>query len=144
MFQVLRSRRAVVAFAFALVFGAGARQSIASGGHLLAPADEPKGYSLSRMAVLTAVFNTGQQSGNPLTPPPPDVPFCVLVSDATVKRGTMFYLPIYFTDNSGGTPPGFPKNLDDQEADAKFLDSAYLSAYNITNLIVEVDGALRT
>jgi len=105
------------------------------------PADaSPEGYSLMRIAKDTAVYNTGQMTSNPETPPPPDVPFHILVADATVRRGTLFYLPVFVADDSGGTPPGFPVDIQDQHADAAYLNSVLLSSYDVTDLIVQVDG----
>jgi hypothetical protein len=92
------------------------------------------------MAVLTAVYNSGITSGNPLTPPPPNVPFAILVADTTVRPGTMIYLPIFFLDDSGGAHPGFPADITDQEADADYLDSQVFDMFDVTAFIVQVDG----
>ena len=105
------------------------------------PADaSPNGYSLKRVAKATAVYNTGQMTSNPATPPPPDVPFHILVADTTVRRGTLFYLPVFVADDSGGTPAGFPTDIHDQHADAAYLNGVLLSSYDVTDLIVQVDG----
>jgi hypothetical protein len=113
---------------------------LAGDGNVLPASAKPNGYSLSAMAALTAVYNTGITSGNPLTPPPPDVPFEVLVADTTVKSGTMIYLPIFFLDDSGGAPPGFPSDITDQEADADYLDSQVFDQFGVTAFIVQIDG----
>jgi hypothetical protein len=113
------------------------------GGNVLPSSAKPKGYSLSQIAAATAVYNSGTTSGNPATPPPPDVPFEILAppaSDFTVSSGTMIYLPIFFWDDSGGAPPGFPTDITDQAADAAFLNSQALDLYGITAFIVQVDG----
>jgi hypothetical protein len=89
-------------------------------------------------AELTAVYNTGLSVG--LTPPPPDVPFHVLVSDATVDRGTILYVPIFFADDSGGTPAGFPRNVYDLRADEDYLLGYVLANYGVTAFVVQVDG----
>jgi hypothetical protein len=78
--------------------------------------------------------------GNPLTPPPPDVPFQILEGDATVKPGTTLYLPIFFADDSGGVPPGFPTNINDQQACANYLDDLVLNDFDVGAFIVQVDG----
>jgi hypothetical protein len=52
-----------------------AGSALAGGGNVLPASAKPKGYSLSEMAVATAVYSSGITSGNPATPPPPDVPF---------------------------------------------------------------------
>jgi len=112
----------------------------AGGGNVLPAQADPRGYSLSGIAVATAVFNTGQMTGNPATPPPPNVPFHVLVDDATVKPGTMLYLPIFVADDSGGAPAGFPANIADQDADADYLDDLVLNGFGVEAFIVQVDG----
>jgi hypothetical protein len=119
--------------------------ALAGGGNVLPSTAKPKGYSLSTIAVDTAVYNTGAQSGNPS--PPPDVPFEILVPssfDYTVPPGTMIYLPIFFEDDSGGAPPGFPSDITDQKACAEYLDSVALATFNVTAFIVQVDGKTTT
>jgi hypothetical protein len=117
-----------------------AAAALAGGGVVLPSASTPKGYSLKSMAAATAVYNTGVVSGSPLTPPPPNVPFEILVDDATVRPGTMLYVPIFFADDSGGAPPGFPTNVNDQEACADFLDGLVLDDFGVEAFIVQVDG----
>jgi hypothetical protein len=112
----------------------------AGGGNVLPSNANPKGYSLEQMAAATAVYNTGEDTGNPLTPPPPDVPFQILKGDVTVKPGTMLYLPVFHADDSGGADPGFPTNINDQEACADFLGDLVLADYSVTAFIVQVDG----
>jgi hypothetical protein len=80
---------------------------------VLPPWETPYWYSLLDMARKTAVYNTGVSADNPLTPPPPDVPFHVLVEDATIDCDEILYVPIFFVDDSGGAPAGFPKDIDD-------------------------------
>jgi hypothetical protein len=106
------------------VFGlfVGAAPAWAAGGNVLPPWVDPYGFSLKDAAEVTAVYNSGVASGSPLTPPPPKVPFHVLVGDAKVEPKTLLYVPVYFDDNSGGAPAGFPKIIDNQEACADFLD----------------------
>jgi hypothetical protein len=118
----------------------GAQSTLAGGGNVLPASANPKGYSLSEMAVATAVYNTGVTFGNPLTPPPPDVPFEVLVADATVKPGTMLYLPIFYVDDTDSLYPGFPADVSDQAGDAAYLDSYIFALYGVTAFIVQVDG----
>jgi PEP-CTERM motif len=118
--------------------------SALAGGIVLPASATPDGYSLSDMAVDTAVYNTGIASGNPLTPPPPNVPFEVLVANTTVNAGTMLYLPVAYADDSGGAPPGFPTNITNQAADAAYLDSFFLANYGVTAFIVQVDGLTTT
>jgi hypothetical protein len=135
-----RIPQVLVAILSVLTFTASA---LAGGGNVLPSSAKPKGYSLSEIAVATAVYNSGSTSGNPSTPPPPDVPFEILVPSSanyTVKPGTMLYLPIFFEDDSGGAPAGFPSDITDQEACAEYLDSVVLGTYGVTAFIVQVDG----
>jgi hypothetical protein len=117
----------------------GAAPSSGGGGEVLPASANPKGYSLVDIAAATAVYNTGVQAGSPQTPPPPDVPFAVLVGDATVKPGTFIYLPIFVADDSGGAP-GFPANVKDQKADANYLLDLIFGDFQVTAFIVQVDG----
>jgi hypothetical protein len=132
--------RAVKAFTAVLGILTCTASALAGGGNVLPASATPKGYSLSNIAVATAVFNTGQMTGNPGTPPPPDVPFDILVADTTVKPGTMLYLPIFVADDSGGAPAGFPADISDQDADADYLDGLVLNQFGVEAFIVQVDG----
>jgi hypothetical protein len=49
-------------------------------------------------------------------------------------------MPIFFFDDSGGAPPGFPADITDQKADIAFLKGVLFNTYGITALIVQVDG----
>ncbi len=114
-----------------------AASALAGGGKVLPPDAKPKGYSLSEMAVATAAYNEDQSE------PLPKVPFHVLVDDATVERGSMLYLPVFYTDNA---PPlavsPFPKDIRDQEEDADYLlDTADdYTGDDITAFFVQVEG----
>jgi hypothetical protein len=112
----------------------------ADGGKVLPASATAKGYSLSDMAALTAVYNTGITTGNPATPPPPAVPFAIVAADTKLKSGTMIYLPIFYLTDSGGAAPGFPTDITDQEADADYLDSQAFDQFGVTAFIVQVDG----
>jgi hypothetical protein len=124
------------------VFGlfAGAAPAWADGGKVLPPWVDPYGYSLKDAARVTAVYNTGIQSENPKTPPPPNVPFHVLAGDATVDAGTLLYVPVYVADDSNGAAPGFPKHINDQEACADYLDELVSEDYGVERFIIQVDG----
>ena len=115
--------------------------AFAGGGNVRPSRAKAKGYSLIEMAAITAYYNSyfitfGPSPSNP----PPDVPIQILVADATVSRGTWFYVPVYYADDAGGAPAGFPANIDDQAADAEFLENAVLTGYGISTLVVAVDG----
>jgi hypothetical protein len=111
-----------------------------AGNDVLPSRAAPYGFSLFDMAFATAVYNTGVASGNPLTPPPPPVPFEILVGDATVGPNTIMYVPVFFADDSGGAPAGFPKNVLNQRADARFLDNLVASSFDVEAFIIQVDG----
>jgi hypothetical protein len=110
--------------------------ALAGGGNVLPPSAHAKGYSLSAIAVATAAYNTDQSTA------PPNVPFEILVGDTTVTPGTMFYLPIFFVDDSGGALPGFPTDITDQGADAEFLSMFALDAFGVDDFIVQVDDKI--
>ncbi len=114
---------------------AGDQDGRAGGGGQVLPAVP---IVLQIAAELTAVYNTGLSVG--LTPPAPDVPFHVLASSATVDRGTILYVPIFFADDSGGTPAGFPRNVYDLRADEDYLLAYVLANYGVTAFVVQVDG----
>ncbi len=115
---------------------------LAGGGRVLPPDAAPKGYSLSDMAVETAVYNTGEADG--LTEPLPKVPFEVLVpeiADYTVKSGAMLYVPVYYADDSGPpSVPPFPKNISDQDEDADYLADLAYDDFGATDFFVQVDS----
>ena len=98
--------------------------------------------ALIEMAAITAYYNSYFSSpfGPSTSNPPPDVPIQILVADATVSPGTWLYVPVYYADDAGGAPPGFPADIDDQAADAEFLENAVLTRYGISALLVVVDG----
>jgi hypothetical protein len=127
----------ILASLFSLAIAGRAR---AEGGNVLAAVQDVDGYSLATAAQATAVYNTGLQAGNPATPPPPNLPFAVLVGDTSLSPNTYIYLPIFDADNSAPVPPGFPASITEQAADASFLDSYVLSNYGVSAFIVQVDG----
>jgi hypothetical protein len=111
--------------------------AFAGGGAVLPP--DP--LALAVTAEVTAVYNTGQMTGNPLTPPPPNVPFLILVGNTTVREGTFIYLPVFAADDSGPGPfPGFPANILNQRADQEYLANFIFNNYGVTDFLVQVDG----
>ncbi len=118
-----------------------AASALAGGGRVLPPDATPHGYSLWDAAVETAIYNVGESLGD--NDPHPNVPFEVLNDDATVKPGTVLYVPVFFTDNA---PPlavsPFPKDIDDEEVDDDYLlDTADAdTGADIEAFIVQVDG----
>ena len=80
-----------------------------TGRGVLPPSATPKGYSLADMSRLTALFTT---SGNQASYYP-KTPFQVLYvnpgNSFTVRRGTMFYVPLWNADDSPPVVGKFPR-----------------------------------
>ena len=88
---------------------------LAGGGNVLPGPAKPRGYSLSDMARATAFFNTG-----PHTPDNyPKTPFQILFSrdnlTFVVSPGTMFYVPVLFSDDTKPVIGTFP-DVNDRDA----------------------------
>jgi hypothetical protein len=88
---------------------------LAGGGNILPGPAKPRGYSLSDMAKATAFFNTG-----PHTPDTyPKTPFQILFSRDNltfeVSPGTMFYVPVLFSDDTKPVIGTFP-DVNDRDA----------------------------
>jgi hypothetical protein len=97
----------------------------AGGGNVMPANANPKGYSLAAAAAATAVYDTGAESGNPATPPPPQLPFQLVIDDITVKPGTMLYVPVFHADDSGVPDPApFPASLNNPAVNADYLIDA--------------------
>jgi hypothetical protein len=134
-----RFGRATVLAAAGFVLLATAAHAQESGG-VLPPAARPHGYSLADMAATTAFFNTG-----PRVPgSEPDTPFQILFSPVdgptpvfTVSPGTMFYVPVVYSDDSPPILGDFPDVTDQAAVAHYYFDSGELGAIFIE---VEVDG----
>lgn len=100
----------------ALLFGCGLGSAMAAvpelenkGGKVLPPTARPGGYSLAKMARLTAVFNSGDHSGTP-----PSTPFQMIFTSPTnnntfdVSEDTTLYVPVLFLDDSPPIAGDFP------------------------------------
>jgi hypothetical protein len=126
-------------FLFAFVtlasFLLGASQSLADGGHVLPPNLTPFGYTLEDMAEELAYFST---SGNNLAYFP-DTPFQILFNSATntftVKSGTLFFVPVFFIDDSPPIIGSFPENAD--SAEEYVFGAEEMGAYNVS---ITVEG----
>jgi len=132
------SKRSVVLmslFSFAC-----AGKVLADGGNVLPSSQQVNGYSLATAAQATAVYNTGVQAGNPDTPPPPTLPFSLVVGNATVPQNSYIYVPIFDEDNSAPADPNFPSDISNQAADAAYLDNYVLTNYGVSSFLVQVDG----
>jgi hypothetical protein len=132
-------RAAVLTVAGFVLLATAARAQ--GGGNVLPPTARPHGYSLADMAAVTAFFNTGPRA--PGTEP--DTPFQVLFSTVngptpvfTVRPGTMFYVPVVYTDDSPPILGDFPQDVTNQAAVSHYyFDPGELGAVFIQ---IEVDG----
>ena len=104
------------------------------GGNVLPSNAKSKGYSLADAAAATAVFDTGPHDATP-----PNLPFYTLVHDATVKPGTMLYVPIFHADDSGEDAGKLPADVTDPQAAADYL-MGVVSAFGVDEFIIVVDG----
>jgi hypothetical protein len=132
-----------------LVLGTASRLLADGVANVLPSSATPMGYSLADLAEDTAVYNTGIFAGSPSTPAAPAIPFSVLEGDTSVAPNTYLYLPIFFSDDSGGalpaTPSGpvFPSDVTNQPAAANYLDSYVSYNYGVSQFVVFVDGQVQ-
>lgn len=113
----------------------------AGGGTVLPPTARPHGYSLADAAAATAYFNVGPRTPNTL---PADFPFQILYAapnenTATfeVRTGTMFYMPLVYSDATDAALWDFPDVTDAGAVSRYYFDPAQLGAEFIE---VTVDG----
>ena len=115
---------------------------LAGGGNVLPGPAKPRGYSLSEMAKSTAFFNTGDHS----TDTYPDTPFQILYVPKhagagpyifNVSPGTMFYVPLFYNDDSPPIIGAFPIVEDRQALLAYVYSTEQLGTLNMT---IVVDG----
>jgi len=148
----------MVAFAFALDGSGGVFSHSAlaaapeferkAGGKVLPPTARPHGYSLAQMAKVTAVFNTSDHSGMP-----PDTPIQMLYTAAgsstntfDVSDDTVFYVPVFFVDDSpliAGDFPYFAFGEDAEDSGGRKALLNYVYAENelgVDSMEIKVDG----
>jgi hypothetical protein len=102
----------------------------ARGDSVLPATATPDGHSLSNMAAITAAYN--EAGGTP-----PNVPFDIIVGNATVDSSTTLYVPIFYADNGPPpTIPPFPTDISDEHANAQYL----YSQAGVTGFILQLDG----
>lgn len=135
MIRLMRSQPSYVAIvALSLILTLLATPTFAAGGTVLAPTEEPRGYSLTDMAIATAAFNTSNHSG-----PQPNIPFRMLVTTSdntfTVQPGTQFYVPLALADDSPPIIGDFPS--DPSAATGYFFGASQLGGHDFA---IEVDG----
>ena len=115
-----------------------------SGGSVLPAEAEPKGYSLSDMAKVTADFNvTTDLKGNHIGIPPKVVngkPFQELYTTPTntfdVSEGTMLYVPVVQITDSPPVIGNFP-NVRDRKALVRYFYSHRQVGTEYTNITVD-------
>lgn len=118
----------------------GSAYAAGSGGQILQANEEPRGYSLAEAAAATAYFNVGTRSLNTL---PQNFPFQILYDSAdtgrtfSVRTGTMFYVPVVYSDDTDGAYWPYPDVTDPVAVSAYYFDPAQLGA---EFLRVIVDG----
>jgi hypothetical protein len=113
------------------------------GGNVIPAGGEPKGYSLAEAACATAYFNTGTRT--PATEPD-DFPFQILylasggsgnTNTFSVKPGTMFYVPVVYSDDTDSALWPYPDVTDPEAVSAYYFDPEQLGA---EYLKIVVDG----
>jgi hypothetical protein len=111
-----------------------------SGGKVLPAQAEPDCYSLRAIAEATAIYNTAVSAGI-AAPRQPNVPFTIVTgASVTARPGALLYVPVFFADDSGGAVAGFPKDVDNQRADERFLLNYAFAQYGVEAFIIQVDG----
>ncbi len=136
-----RTSRVIIWVSILCLLLAAAPALASGGGEVLPPGATPKGYSLVDAAAATAYFNTG--SRNPATLPQ-DFPFQILYvapggtsNTFSVKAGTMFYVPVVYSDSTDGNLWTYPDVTNPAAVSAYYFDPKQLGAEFIR---IEVDG----
>lgn len=112
------------------------------GGNVLPPTATPKGYSLTEAAAATAYFNAGPRTPDTL---PANFPFQILYiaenqpTTFTVKPGTMFYVPLAWSDDSAPILGDFPDINDPEAVSDYYFNPEQLGA---EYLKIMVDGKI--
>jgi hypothetical protein len=115
--------------------------ALGGGGQVIPASATPKGYSLSEMAKATSFFNTGSRAPDTY----PNTPFQILyyyVQDGTqltftVSPGTMFYVPVFYSDDTQPAP-GFPQDVNDRDAVLRYVFAP--GGFGAVNIQIVVDG----
>lgn len=110
---------------------------------MLPPTAQPHGYSLAAAAAATAYFNEGTRSPDTL---PAGFPMQILYvpPDANgptgtfhVRTGTMFYMPLVYSDGNDAAAWPFPDVTNPQAVSSYYFDPQQLGAETME---VTVDG----
>ena len=130
---------AFLALAYLLAF---AGPVIAEGGNVLPPTAKAKGYSLAEAASVTAYFNVGPRTPDTL---PAGFPFQILYVGPNgnltfdVRSGTMFYVPVVYSDSTDAAFWPFPDVNDPNAVSDYYFDPEQLGAEFIE---IVVDGEI--
>lgn len=116
-----------------------AAPALAGGGNVLPPTANPKGYSLEAAAAITAAFNTGPRTPETL---PAGFPFQILYvgpggTTFEVRPGTMFYVPVVYSDDTDAALWPFPDVTDPEAVQDYYFSPEQLGAEFIE---IVVDG----
>jgi len=113
----------------------------AGGSNVLPPTAHAKGYSLADAAAATAYFNEGPRTPDMV---PLGFPFQILYAPADgtapppfdVRTGTMFYVPLVYSDNSDEALWPFPDVTDAEAVSDYYFDPDQLGAETL-DLVVD-------
>lgn len=116
--------------------------AIAGGGNVMPGTAQPHGYSLIAAAGATAYFNEGPHTPDTI---PAGFPFQILyippgetdTGTFHVKTGTMFYMPLVFSDGNDAVFWPFPDVTNPKAVSAYYFDPLQLGAETME---VAVDG----
>ena len=129
----------VCAWIAALCLLAVAAPALAGGGVVLPPSAQAKGYSLAGAATATAYFNEGPRTPDTV---PAGFPFQILYVPAdgnltfNVQTGTMFYVPLVYSDDSDTALWPFPDVNDPEAVSDYYFESEQLGAETL-DLVVD-------
>ena len=134
-----RTLHALLAIAWLLLSTSSA---YAAGGNVLPATARPHGYSLAAAAAATAYFNEGPHTPDTI---PDGFPFQILYippgetdrGTFHVRTGTMFYMPLVFSDGNDAALWPFPDVNDAQAVSNYYFDPQQLGAETME---VTVDG----
>ncbi len=141
VFRVARLLTLILAIVVIMALASAA--ALADGGGQVLPAEAtPHGYSLAKAAGATAHFNTGPRTPDTL---PQNFPFQILYvpldgstgNTFSVKAGTMFYVPLVYSDDTDAAYWAYPDVTDPAAVSAYYFDPRQLGA---ESLRVEVDN----
>jgi hypothetical protein len=132
----------IVILSMVLSIVTSAAPALAGGGDVLPPSQQPYGFSLTDMAGITAIFNSGRRNT-----PPPITPFQILYLNLDnlddpnntvfhVSRGTVLYVPVVFYTDSPPVPDDFP-NLSNEHDVRSFMFDKHRFGLKVAEIDVD-------